>query len=310
MNAHLPVLVAEVVAGLNPQPGGLYVDGTFGRGGYATAILAAAPCRVVGIDRDAAAIAHGRSLPEVASGRLTLVEGCFGAMAAIAADLALPLVDGVTLDLGVSSPQLDDAARGFSFRHDGPLDMRMGQHGTTAADLVQTLEEGDLADVLYQFGEERLSRRIARAIVTARAVQPITTTLQLADIVRRAIGRAGDGIDPATRTFQALRIAVNDELGELDRGLDGAEQILKPGGRLAVVSFHSLEDRRVKTFLTDRSDAGPGGSRHLPPVARTRPATFRALARKPITAGPAELASNPRARSAKLRLAERVEVRS
>ncbi len=307
MSAHLPVLVAEVVAGLNPQPGGLYVDGTFGRGGYATAILAAAPCRVVGIDRDGTAIAHGRALAEAVDGRLTLVEGCFGAMAAIAADLALPPVDGVTLDLGVSSPQLDEASRGFSFRHDGPLDMRMGQHGTTAADLVETLDEGDLANLIYQFGEERLSRRIARAIVMARTVQPITTTLQLADIVRRAIGRASDGIDPATRTFQALRIAVNDELGELDRGLDAAEQILKPGGRLAVVSFHSLEDRRVKTFLTERADTGPSGSRHLPPVARTRPASFRALARKPVTAGQAELSVNPRARSAKLRVAERLE---
>jgi 16S rRNA (cytosine1402-N4)-methyltransferase len=305
VSAHLPVLVAEVVAALAPKAGGLYLDGTFGRGGYALALLAAAPCRVVGIDRDGDAIAHGRGLPEAQDGRLTLVEGCFGAMADIARDLALPPVDGVALDLGVSSPQLDQPERGFSFRTDGPLDMRMGQHGTTAADLIADLEETDLANLIYQFGEERLSRRIARAIVLARAEAPILRTSQLAEIVRRAIGRAADGIDPATRTFQALRIAVNDELGELDRGLDAAEQVLAPGGRLAVVSFHSLEDRRVKTFLTDRSQERPAGSRHMPAVALSRPPAFRLPARKPIIAGAAELAANPRSRSAKLRVAER-----
>ncbi|MDX2102451.1 MAG: 16S rRNA (cytosine(1402)-N(4))-methyltransferase RsmH [Alphaproteobacteria bacterium] len=304
MSDHVPVLLQEVVAALAPRAGGIYLDGTFGRGGYASALLAAAPCRVVGIDRDPAAIAFGRSLPAVAEGRLTLVEGCFGAMADIARDLALPAVDGVALDLGVSSPQLDQAERGFSFRADGPLDMRMGQHGTTAADLVAELSEGDLADVIYQFGEERFSRRIARAIVAARQQQPILTTLMLAEIVRRAVGRTSDGIDPATRTFQALRIAVNDELGEVDRGLAGAEAVLAPGGRLAVVSFHSLEDRRVKTFLAERSQEHAGGSRHLPAAPVRRP-TFRLVTRKPITASPGELAANPRSRSAKLRVAER-----
>ena len=303
---HIPVLVDEVVLALDLGPAKQVVDGTFGRGGYTRAILDAAPVRVVGIDRDPAAIASGQALAAAYPDRLTLVEGRFGEMARLLGGLGIDRVDAVALDIGVSSPQIDDPERGFSFRADGPLDMRMGGDGPDAARVVNTMAEAELADIIWRYGEERLSRRVARAIVAARAETPIERTAALARIVRSCVPASKDGIDPATRTFQALRIYVNDELGELARGLAAAERLLKAGGRLAVVSFHSLEDRAIKNFLKSRAGAEPTGSRHLPDAgAGRRPPSFRLVARKPIVAGAEELARNPRARSAKLRVAER-----
>ncbi|HTH97757.1 MAG TPA: 16S rRNA (cytosine(1402)-N(4))-methyltransferase RsmH [Stellaceae bacterium] len=303
---HIPVLLDDVVLALAPRAGQTVLDGTFGRGGYTRALLEAAPCRVVGIDRDPTAIAAGRTLAPQFGGRLTLVEGRFGDMIDLLASAGISRIDGVTLDLGVSSPQLDDAARGFSFRFDGPLDMRMGSEGPDAASVVNTLPETELANIIWRYGEERMSRRVAGAIVAARREALIERTSELAQIVRRVVPASRDGIDPATRTFQALRIYVNDELGELDRGLAAAEKLLPEGGRLAIVSFHSLEDRVVKTFLRERSDAAPQGSRHQPgSSANRREPSFRLIARKPVVPSAAEAARNPRARSAKLRVAER-----
>ncbi|WP_315755071.1 MULTISPECIES: 16S rRNA (cytosine(1402)-N(4))-methyltransferase RsmH [unclassified Bradyrhizobium] len=300
---HVPVLGPEAVEMLAPRAGGTYVDATFGAGGYTRLILATAGTRVIGIDRDSTAIAGGASLLAEAGGRLTLVENRFSALADICASQDLTYVDGVVMDVGVSSMQLDSAARGFSFRFDGPLDMRMGGTGPTAADVVAHAAERDLADVIYIFGEERHSRAVARAIVAARKEQPITMTRQLADIVARVVRSKPGDIHPATRTFQALRILVNEELDELEQALAAAERVLAPGGRLAVVSFHSLEDRIVKTFLAERSRTG-GGSRHRPEVAQEVP-SFQLLNRKPVVAAEAETEANPRARSAKLRGAER-----
>lgn len=302
---HLPVLLAEVLAHLAPKDAGRYVDGTFGAGGYTRAILAAADCRVLAIDRDPTAIAAGRKLAEASGGRLTLVQGRFSELGeAAAAHDFLPL-DGVVLDIGVSSMQLDEAERGFSFRRDGPLDMRMGADGPSAADLVATLEEADLAHVIWSLGEERQSRAIAKAIVKARAEEPITRTARLAEIVARVVWAKPGEIHPATRTFQALRIAVNEELNELVQALAAAEQALSPGGRLVVVTFHSLEDRIVKTFLSHRSKA-PSASRHMPQAEGPEP-SFRLVAKGVVEAGPDEVAGNPRARSAKLRAAERTD---
>jgi 16S rRNA (cytosine1402-N4)-methyltransferase len=303
--AHIPVLLAETLAALAPRDGALYLDGTFGGGGYSRALLEAARCNVVAIDRDPAAVRGGDALARLFPGRLTLVEGRFGEMERLLSPLGIAALNGVALDLGVSSTQLDEPGRGFSFRADGPLDMRMAAHGPSAADLVNTLPEAALAELIREFGEERHARRVARAIVRARAVAPITRTAQLAELVRKAVPAAGP-IDAATRTFQALRIAVNDELDELDSGLAAAERLLVAGGRLAVVAFHSLEDRRVKDFLRARSAAASRGSRHLP-AARSTPPSFRLLSRKPVTPGGAETARNPRARSARLRAAERTE---
>ena len=300
---HVPVLLRQAIEYLAPRDGGIYIDGTFGAGGYAAAILGAADTRVIGIDRDANAVADGCGRVEASGGRLTLAEGRFAALDDIAAGFGVAAADGVVLDLGVSSMQIDTPERGFSFRLDGPLDMRMGGGGPSAADIVATAAEHDLADIIFNLGEERHSRAVARAIVAARRARPILTTGALADIVGRVVhARPGD-IHPATRTFQALRLFVNEELHELDEGLKAAERILKPGGRVVVVSFHSLEDRIVKTFLAARGGAG-GGSRHLPervPAA----ATFRVLTRRPVTPDAAEVDENPRARSAKLRAAER-----
>jgi 16S rRNA (cytosine1402-N4)-methyltransferase len=303
---HAPVLLAEVVEALAPRDGRTYVDGTFGAGGYARGLLEAARCRVFGIDRDPAAVERGRALAPAYDGRLSVVEGRFGDMETLLGAAGIDRVAGVALDLGVSSPQLDEAARGFSFRADGPLDMRMGRHGKTAADLVNELPEAALADLIFELGEERFARRVARAIIRAREKAPIRRTLELAEIVRAALPPARGGIDPATRTFQALRIAVNEELDELDRGLAAAERVLEPGGRLAVVSFHSLEDRRVKGFLRTRSEAAPHGSRHLPPQAGPAP-SFRLVTRRAVQPGEAELSANARARSARLRAAERTD---
>ena len=300
---HIPVLAAQVVDYLNVHTGGVYVDTTFGAGGYTRAILDAAYCRVVGIDRDRSAITGGMGLVNDMGGRLTLVEGRFSEIERITANLRTGPLDGIAFDLGVSSMQLDQAARGFSFRHDGPLDMRMGSDGPSAADIVAAASERDLANIIYLLGEERHSRGIARAIVAERRQHPITTTRALADIVSSTLRSRPSDIHPATRTFQALRIFVNDELRELAETLAAAERLLKPGGRLVVVSFHSLEDRIVKTFLNDRGRSS-GGSRHLPEQAQAAP-TFRILTKRPVVPDEAEVTANPRARSAKLRAAER-----
>ena len=270
-------------------------------------MLDRADCQVIAIDRDPDAIAAGQALAERYAPRLRLIEGRFGDMAELLAAEGVEDVDGVALDLGVSSMQFDQADRGFSFRVSGPLDMRMDRNGQSAADLVNEADESELADIIWRYGEERKSRRVARAIVEARKHKRIETTGELADIVRRAVGPKGrDESDPATRTFQALRIAVNDELGELERGLAAAEQVLAPGGRLAVVSFHSLEDRAVKEFVRARAGRTPGPSRHAPPRAQDRAATLGDLTRKPVLPSVAEIAKNPRARSARLRVAEKL----
>jgi 16S rRNA (cytosine1402-N4)-methyltransferase len=302
---HIPVLLDAVLDALAPHDDAVYVDGTFGGGGYSEALLAAARCRVFGMDRDPDAVRRGRDLAAQYGGRLTMLEGRFGDMARLLAPATAEPIAGIALDLGVSSTQLDTPERGFSFRSDGPLDMRMSGDGQSAADLVANLSEPELAELIRAFGEERFARRIARAIATARQLRPIRRTTELAEIVRAAIPKSEPGQDPATRTFQALRIAVNDELGELDRGLAAAERLLMPGGRLAVVSFHSLEDRRVKEFLRRRSDAAPRGSRHQPMrVGRPAP-VFKLLSRRAIKPSAAEIAHNPRARAARLRAAER-----
>jgi 16S rRNA (cytosine1402-N4)-methyltransferase len=310
--AHVPVMSAEVLDALAPRAGATYLDATFGAGGYARAILDAARCTVFGIDRDPEACAAAADLRRLYGGRLTVLRGRFGDMIALLGASGVDRVDGVAFDLGVSSPHVDRPERGFSFRADGPLDMRMDpDEGMTAADAVNRLPEAELARILYVYGEERASRRIARAIVAARNEAPIERTGRLAEIVRRVLPKARDGIDPATRTFQALRIHVNDELGELDRGLVAAERLLNPGGRLCVVAFHSLEDRKVKTFLRDRSGAPPRPSRHRPETGSGTgadgppPPSFRLLHRGAVRPTPAEVAANPRARSARLRAAER-----
>ena len=337
---HTPVMLREVIEALSPRYGAIYVDGTFGAGGYAEAILAAADCRVWGIDRDPEAVARGQALAARHPERLNLIHGRFGAMDGLLGTRQVFAVDGIALDLGVSSMQLDRAERGFSFRAEGPLDMRMGRGvagsaaggaaggatagaedaGPSAAEVVNELSEAVLADIIHHYGEERRARQVARAIVAARRERPIEDTARLAEIVRAAVraaskgrtkGKKGtakgakSGIDPATRTFQALRIHVNDELGELDRGLHAAERLLAPGGRLAVVSFHSLEDRAVKAFLRARAGAGPSGSRHRPEAAARNDPTFLPLFRGACRPGRAECEGNPRARSARLRAAER-----
>jgi 16S rRNA (cytosine1402-N4)-methyltransferase len=299
---HIPVLVRGAVEWLSPRDGGLYVDATFGAGGFSRAILATAGARVIGIDRDHRAIEAGAALVEDARGRLQLVEDRFANLEAIAGRQGAE-VDGVVFDLGVSSMQLDEAARGFSFRLDGPLDMRMGRSGPRAADVVARASERELAAVIATLGEERHARAIARAIVKARAERAIDCTGLLAEIVARAVPARPASIHPATRTFQALRIFVNEELAELAGGLAAAERVLKPCGRLVVIAFHSLEDRIVKNFLAANSRA-PAASRHRPEAIATAP-TLRVLTRRPETPDEAEIAANPRARSAKLRAAER-----
>jgi 16S rRNA (cytosine1402-N4)-methyltransferase len=302
---HIPVLAGPALAWLAVREGGCYVDATFGAGGYARAILQTNGARVIGIDQDQRAIALGATLVEEARGRLELVEDRFSNLAAVVASCGVNAVDGVVFDLGVSSMQLDEADRGFSFRREGPLDMRMGRSGPRAADVVARAGERELAAIIATMGEERHARAIARAIVKVRAEREIATTRSLADIVARIVRVREGAIHPATRTFQALRIFVNDELGELARGLAAAECVLKPGARLVVVAFHSLEDRIVKSFLAERSRA-PASSRHQPQIA-SPPATFRVLTRRPETPDAAEIAANQRARSAKLRAAERTD---
>lgn len=301
-SAHVPVLLDEVMAALGVQDGEVHVDGTFGAGGYTRAMLARG-ARVIAFDRDPEIVGAAQALAGESGGRLTLVPERFSRMRQALFDRGIDAVDGVTLDIGVSSMQLDRADRGFSFQADGPLDMRMDQAGPTAADFLNSASEEEIADVIYRYGEEPKSRRIARAIVAAR---PVTRTAQLASIVRAAAGyTAASKKDPATRTFQAIRIHLNQELEELEGGLAAAEDVLRPGGRLAVVTFHSLEDRLVKHFLRERSGAVPAGSRHLPEKKHARPAPSFEAVGKPIRPSEEEVRANPRARSATLRVARR-----
>ncbi len=296
---HIPVLLAETLAALRLMPGDIYVDATLGAGGYLRAALACRPTHAYGFDRDASAIAMNADL--AARADVTLVNRPFADMVTGLADHGVLAVDAIAFDIGVSSMQIDQPERGFSFQSDGPLDMRMGQDGMTAADFINAATEAEIADVLYHLGDEPGARRIARAIVNDR---PLTRTSELARLVRSVLGHQPGGKDAATRSFQALRIHVNDELGQLDAGLEAAEQLLRPGGRLAVVSFHSAEDRRVKAFLRDRSGNAPGGSRHLPMARATRAPSFERPARA-VRPSAAEIAANPRARSATLRAAVR-----
>lgn len=301
LTPHTPVLIDAVIDALLPTPGELHVDATFGAGGYTRAILSRGAA-VAAFDRDPSAIEGGRPMLAANDGRLTLIEAPFSALDHELDARDLVPVDGVVMDIGVSSMQLDQAERGFSFQADGPLDMRMSQAGESAADFLNTADEGAIADVIYQYGDEPKSRRIARAIVAAR---PLTTTGQLASVVRKALGhKPHDKKDPATRTFQAVRIHVNRELGELSDGLAAAERVLKPGGRLAVVTFHSLEDRLVKRFFRERSGSTPAGSRHLPPATATADPSFEHVGRA-VRADEGEIAANPRARSATLRVGRR-----
>jgi 16S rRNA (cytosine1402-N4)-methyltransferase len=299
---HIPVALTQVLHALAPRAGASYIDGTFGAGGYTRALLEAAQCRVLALDRDPNAIRDGQALVEAFKPRLSLIETPFSAMKQAAEQAGFQTVDGIVLDLGVSSMQLDEPERGFSFQSDGPLDMRMSQTGLSAADVVNGYGEREIADILYKFGEERRSRAIAAAIVKARAEAPIKRTGQLADLVSRVLGRKfDDAKHPATRTFQALRLYVNDELGELTRALEAAEALLEPGGKLVVVTFHSLEDRIVKQFFIDRAGKKPSGSRHLPPKAKGTPPAFRLEDRHGLTPSADEIAANPRARSARVR---------
>lgn len=306
---HKPVMLAEVLAALKPAAGENYLDGTFGAGGYSSAILESSDCRVVALDRDPTAIAAGAVLQQRFGKRLMLVEANFSAMREVCAGLGLTSVDGIVLDIGVSSMQIDEAARGFSFLRDGPLDMRMSGQGATAADVVNDLSKDDLANLIFQLGEERRSRAIAGAIVAQRSIAPLQSTFDLVRAVERATGpqRGKDKVHPATRTFQALRIHVNAELDELSTALQEAEMLLAPGGRLVVVTFHSLEDRIVKRFLTERAGRMPAGSRHMPEQVVASAPSFVLSFNGHQVASEAETSANPRARSAKLRAARRTD---
>ncbi|PHQ69256.1 MAG: 16S rRNA (cytosine(1402)-N(4))-methyltransferase [Sneathiella sp.] len=304
---HVSVLLREVIDILSPKDGGIYVDGTFGAGGYSRAILEAADCTVYGIDRDPVAIAFGQKMAAEFDGRLVMLEGCYADMQELLADKGVSAVDGVALDIGVSSMQIDEADRGFSFMRDGPLDMRMSGAGRTAADVVNEESEAELAKIIFVYGEERRSRAIARVVVERRELSPFTSTVELAEAVASVVRPTGKGIHPATRTFQALRIVVNDELGQLVKGLAASERLLTPGGRLAVVSFHSLEDRRVKNFLSARSEGRARPSRHLPVNDEGPAPTFKHIKKGTIKAKADELEINRRSRSARLRGAIRTE---
>ena len=304
---HAPVLLDEVIEALAPKPGDVIIDATFGAGGYTRAILATG-AQVIALDRDPTVQRHADAVANDFPGKFQLIRTAFSGLADAFAETGETKLDGAVFDIGVSSMQLDEAERGFSFMRDGPLDMRKSREGESAADIVNGWDHGPLAHILKQYGDERQSGRIATAILRRRTTQPFARTLDLADVVEKALGgRRGAPTHPATRTFQALRIAVNDELGELIKGLEAAERTLSPGGRLAVVTFHSLEDRIVKAFLTERSGSAPGGSRHAPVAIETRKPSFTLQFKGAREAGQAELAANPRSRSAKLRAAVRTE---
>ena len=308
MSGHIPVMLNEVLANLAPRDGGVYLDGTFGGGGYAAAILEQADCTLFAIDRDPEAIERGAGLVARFPGRLHLLHGQFGDMVSLLEQVGVTQLDGVVLDLGVSSFQIDDPDRGFSFRHDGPLDMRMGKQGTSAADLVNTLPESALADVLYEYGEERASRRIAHAIVAARSEAPIETTGRLAEIIRSVLPPDRSGNHPATRSFQGLRIKVNDELQQIEDALAAAVGLLAPGGKLVVVAFHSLEDRIVKRFMTEAAGRTGSPSRHNPAGLLTRETpNFQLLTARALRPGDDEANQNPRSRSARVRALERLD---
>jgi len=305
--AHVPVLLNEVIRFLAPVDGEVYLDGTFGGGGYAGAILDVAKCTLLGVDRDLGAIARAELMAEKRPGLVPLL-GRFGDLDELAASAGNTALDGVVLDLGVSSFQIDEPERGFSFQKDGPLDMRMGRSGPSAADVVNTLAEADLANLIFRLGDERASRRIAKAIVARRADTPFEATLDLADCISEAVGgRKGSRTHPATKAFQAIRIYVNDELGELARALVAAERILKPGGRLVIVTFHSLEDRMVKHFFRQRIGGLGAGSRHVPGLAPQTEASFELITRKAVEPSEDECATNPRARSSRLRAVRRTQ---
>jgi 16S rRNA (cytosine1402-N4)-methyltransferase len=308
---HAPVLLAEVIEALAPAPGDVVIDATFGAGGYTRAILKTG-AQVIGLDRDPTVQPHADAVADHFPGRFQLIRTPFSGLAQAFADSGKAKLDGAVFDIGVSSMQLDQAERGFSFMRDGPLDMRMSANsdhgGATAADIVNTWDHGPLAHIFKLYGEERQSGRVATAILRRRVEQPFTRTLDLAEVVEKALGgRRGAPIHPATRVFQALRIAVNDELGELERGLEAAEATLAPGGRLAVVTFHSLEDRIVKAFLTERTGNSPAGSRHAPMAVDPRKPSFTLQFKGAREAGDEERSTNPRARSAKLRAAVRTD---
>jgi len=308
--SHISVLLDEVVEAIDPKPGDVVIDGTFGAGGYSRAFLERG-AEVIGLDRDPRVEPHADALVKAFPGRFRLVRSQFSRLDEVMEDLGGGKVDGVTLDIGVSSMQIDEAERGFSFMRDGPLDMRMGAEGPTAADLVNDTPENDLSRLFWKYGEERAARRIAHVLARRRAEQRFERTLDLAETVEKAVGgRRGAPVHPATRVFQALRIAVNDELGELESGLVAAEKVLKPGGRLAVVTFHSLEDRIVKGFFAERGRLKPAGSRHLPPVQQGPEPTFELLFKGHREPSHAEQAANPRARSAKLRAARRTDAQA
>lgn len=303
---HYSVMLNEVVEAIAPKDGGVYVDGTFGAGGYTRALLEAADCVVYAIDRDSSAMQFAGAFEDEFGERFVFLQGCFGDVQSLLAKTGVQKIDGFVLDVGVSSMQLDQAGRGFSFRENGPLDMRMDSSaGETAADIVNSYEENALADLIYLYGEERKSRWVAKKIVEARREKPLETTFELADVVRSAVPKGKDKIDPATRTFQALRIAVNDELGELERALDASIDILSDEGRLVVVSFHSLEDRIVKQFMKEQSETQARGSRHLPDMQADKTPAFSLLSRKAIKPTDQEVAENARSRSAKMRVAIR-----
>lgn len=311
-NPHTPVLRDEVLHALAPQNSEIFVDGTFGAGGYTRALLDAVDCQVYAIDRDPDAVRAGYNLAQTTAGRLTMLEGRFGQMEELLAAEGVCVVNGITLDIGVSSMQLDQAQRGFSFLRDGPLDMRMSQSGETAADIVNNYSEENLATIFREYGEERHAGLLARAICQDRPSNPFVTTRQLASLAERVLSftqkKGASNIHPATRIFQALRIYLNDELGELDKALDAALKLLAPDGRLAIVSFHSLEDRKVKAFFLKYSGGVPKGSRHLPDVASDVPTPLLKLKKRgAIKSGDAEIAANPRARSARLRVALRTD---